>query len=274
MQGPAAINLTRADPRLLEGGPDGPLPIVASDGRRPWQVYGLPFDAPKERPRIAVVIAELGLNPVTTRAAIQDLPAAVTLAFLPYATEVNDWAGIARAAGHEVLLNLPMEPIDTQRNDPGPRALLTTRTPQENVKRLEWSLARTTGYVGVTNHMGSRFTADEESLRPVLLALRDRGLMFLDSRSAPRTLGPRIAAEIELPRAVNDRFIDRDSGRAQIDRHLAEIEQLARQHGSAVLIGYPVPVLFERLQAWFGDFEAKGLVAAPITAVVNRQAAR
>ncbi|MBI3453972.1 MAG: divergent polysaccharide deacetylase family protein [Rhodospirillales bacterium] len=240
-------------------------------GPQPWVRFARPFDANDRRPRIAVVINDLGLSSAATDAAIQQLPADVTLAFSAYAEGLDHWVNLARAASHEVLINLPMEPTNFPVNDPGPQTLLTSLTPQQNLERLDWALARASGFVGVTNFMGSRFTASAEAMRPVLVALNERGFVFLDSRATPRSVAPRLAKEIGLPRAVSDRVIDQEASRLAIDARLAEIEKIARETGAAVATGYPYPVTFERLANWLPTLEGKGLVLAPITAVVNRQ---
>jgi polysaccharide deacetylase 2 family uncharacterized protein YibQ len=164
-----------------------------------------------------------------------------------------------------------MEPINFPVNDPGPRALLTSLSAQQNLERLDWVLGRVNGYVGVTNHMGSRFTTMSEALKPVLTAINERGLMFVDSRASTRSVAAKMASDIGLPRAINDRQIDQEASRPAIDGRLAEIERIARESGSAVAMAQPYPVTIERLQAWIGTLETKGLVLAPITAVANRQ---
>ncbi len=246
-------------------------PAAAALAAMPWRLYARPFDDNDKRPRIAVVVSDLGLRATATTTAIQQLPGSVTLAFSPYGENLAQWIQLARAAGHEVLLNLPMEPFNYPANDPGPQTLLTSLTAPQNLGRLEWVLGRVNGYVGVTNHMGSRFTVSADAVSPILAALKDRGLMFLDSRSAPESVAARLAREIGLPRAINDRFIDHEASRVAIDGRLAEIERLARQNGAAVAMANPYPVTFERLGQWIAGLEAKGLVLVPLTAVADRQ---
>ena len=259
------------DPALIEESALGPLPTIAPDGREPWRVYARPFDQEDTRPRIAVIIIDLGLSGAATETAIQQLPGPVTLAFSPYAKRLDDWIDLARAAGHEVLLHLPMEPVNYPLQDPGPFTLLTSLDVTENRERLEWLLSRFTGYVGVTNHMGSRFTTSAAALRPILEEIRTRGLMFVDSRSSARSVATRVASELDLPHAYNNRFIDREASRAAIDRRLAEVERIARSTGNAVAVGSPYPVTMERLSAWLQTLEDKGFAIAPISALADRQ---
>src|SRR5262249_34892710 len=151
-------------PGMTEEAPIGPLPRIAADGRRAWQVYARPFDAGETRPRIAIVVTDLGLSEPMTDAAIAHLPGPVTLAFAPYAQKLGSWIEQARHEGHEVLLAVPMEPLGYPRDDPGPSTLLTSMSAAQNVDRLNWALSRASGYVGVTSTTSSRFAASADSL--------------------------------------------------------------------------------------------------------------
>ena len=258
------------DPALVQKTPDGPLPIIAPDGRRAWQVYARPFDTADKRPRVAILLAGLGTSDAATEAAIQGLPGAVTLAFWPYSERLDTWIRLARAAGHEVLLNLPMEPENYPTFDPGPKTLLTSLSPQQNIERLEWALSRVTGYVGVADYMGSRFTASRSDLEPVLETLNRRGLLFVDSHATTRSLAPEIAYGIGLPWAANSRFIDdAQVSRAAIDGKLRELEQIARSSKRALGIGAPYPVTLERINAWATTLAEKGIALAPVTAILE-----
>jgi polysaccharide deacetylase 2 family uncharacterized protein YibQ len=260
---------TVLDPSLVEPSPFGPLPRVGPDGRRPREVYARPFNNPYERPMIAVVVTGLGLSEAATIAAIQELPGEITLAFSPYAgSRLDEWIELARIAGHEVLLSLPMEPESYPQNDPGPHTLLTGLSPSENLQRLQWMLGRFTGYVGVIDDQGARFTTSESAMLPILGDLARRGLLYIDSRAADRGLIPELAERVGLPRGVNDRVIDDPATRLSIDARLAEVEEIARRNGSAIALAFHYPVSIERLSVWVREVEARGFVLAPISAVV------
>jgi polysaccharide deacetylase 2 family uncharacterized protein YibQ len=251
---------------LTEPGPHGPLPRIAADGQAPWQVFAQPFAAPAGTPRIAIVLTGMGLSAPATRTAIDRLPAGVTLAFVPYPADVETWLAKARAAGHETLLSMPLEPAAFPADDPGPRALLTSLPSDENLDRLAWTLGRGTGYVGVTVGTQSRFASAPEALRPVARALAERGLMLLDEGSAGEAA---VLAHSEGgPAATADGWIDAAATPAAIDASLAGLEAKARAEGSAIGLAAPYPVTFERLAAWIASLEGKGLALAPLTAVV------
>jgi polysaccharide deacetylase 2 family uncharacterized protein YibQ len=271
-EAPVEIGLTLATPdgSLLEATRHGQLPVIAVDGREAWQVYARPFPPGETRPRIAVVLTGLGLSQAATNAAI-GLPGAVSLSFAPYAANLDEWAIRARAAGHEILLDLPMEPQDYPTDDPGPHTLLTSLNPSDNVARLEWLLGRFAGYIGVIERMGTKFARSSEALRPVLVALKNRGLMVVDSRTSETSWVFELAGQVGLARAVASAEIDRLASREAIDRQLAALEQEARTSGYAVAVARPYPVSIERLTLWARSLEDRGFVLAPVSAIANRQ---
>ncbi len=261
------------DPQLVELADVGPLPTVSVSGDQPWQAYARPFDDTGDPPLIAIVVTGLGLNSSATEAAIQQLPGAVTLSFSPYARGLDQWIALARAAGHEVLIDLPMEPSDYPGSDPGPWALMTSLTPEQNMERLEWVLSRATNYVGVGNFMGSRFAADQLAMQPVLEEIRSRGLVYLDNRAAVGDVAERVGAAIGLPVVVSDARIDSMAASPAIDAALNEVESMARRDGTAVAIGSAYPVTIDRLAIWTRDMVRRGYGLAPLSAVVTRQVA-
>ena len=262
------------DPDLIKDTPLGQLPVVGSNGKTAWQTYAQPFTPTEDGPRLAVIIEDLGLNRERTEDAINKLPASVTLDFSPYAEDLQDWTDKARAAGHEVILSLPMEPVRYPQDDPGPDALLTSLSPQQNVERLQKVLGRVTGYVGVMNAMGSKFTASTTALTPVMEDLSHRGLLFVDSSATRLSVAAKIARAMDIPRALNNRYVDNEITADAIDQQLGELERVAQGYGAAVGIARAYPLSIERLQAWIPTLRSKGIQIAPITAVVNRQPIR
>jgi len=259
--------LPAPDPALLETTPKGPLPIISSDGRQSWRVYARPFDRADQRPRVALLITGLGPSGAATETSINELPGAVTLAFDPYTRRLGEWIELARAAGHEGGLSLPMEPAEYPRFDPGPHTLLTSLSAKENLDRLDWVLSRVTGYVGITNMMGSRFTASEPNLVPVFDELKKRGLMFVDGRPSEQSVAGGLAQSMGLPRVISDQNLDDEATREVIDRHLAALEALAKRNGSALGAGFAYPVTLERIALWTKTLDQKGLVLAPTSAL-------
>jgi len=244
---------------------------LAKDSDPPaWRRYASIYQATTEQPRIAVVLTGLGFSSRATEAAIEDLPAGVTLSFTPYAQKLPQWIAMARGAGHEVMLDLPMEPVTYPDDDPGPRALLTQLDELQNQERLRWVIGRAQGYVGLAATMGSRFTTSEPHLKPVLQEIKDQGLMFLDNQASSNSVVGRVARDIDLPHAVNDRTLDEgDVGHLTIDARLAQVERAALSDGASVAIGRPYPATLERLQEWVKTLDSKGFELVPITVLAQ-----
>lgn len=258
-------------PALIEQGRYGLVPVVAADGRQSWQIYARPYDDSDPRPQLALVIAGLGLSSAVTNQAVQ-MPGEVTLAFSPYAPDAESYVRQARAAGHEVLLELPMEPVRFPQDDPGPRALLTSLGANQNIDRLNWVLARFAGYVGVIETQGGRFTASQVHLEPVMSEIKRRGLLYVERRVGNSPHPREIAGRLGLIRIDTDIDLDIEPSRREITRRLAAAEMLARRDGTAVLVARPLPVTFELLKAWIRRLEDEGISLAPLTAVSARQA--
>jgi polysaccharide deacetylase 2 family uncharacterized protein YibQ len=245
---------------LFAQGPGGPLPIIGSDGRTAAQAYARPFTA-DGKPKVALVIGGLGLNAKATREAIDSLPPEVTLSFVPYADGLQGWIDMARAAGHEVLLEAPMEPKDYPDNDPGPYTLMANG--QDAQQRLDWLLSRATGYFGVTNYLGSKFLATPTAVGEFEAELRQRGLAFVDDGSASRVGGP-------VPRASADRIVDDQLDGQAIEAQLTALETEASRSGKALGSGFAYPVTLEEAAHWTSGLAARGFQLVPASALAVR----
>lgn len=259
---------------LAEDGPHGPLPRIAPDGVAPYQAFAARFDAPASTPRVAIVVTGLGLSAAVTEKALARLPAMVTLAFSPYGYDLTAWTNQARLKGHELLVMVPMEPLDYPSNDPGPHVLMKDATVDVNRDRLHFVLSRFQGFVGVVNTMGSRITANETAMRPVLDELKARGLMYVDSRSTAFTVGARAAQEMGLRWAINNSFLDQSPAGGDIRSALDELEGRARSLGAAVGLVRALPLSIDSIADWAATASERGIALAPITAVANSQPVR
>lgn len=251
----------------VAGGVPGPGAIEVPT-KPAWQHYAVPFRRPAGAPAIAVVIDDLGMDRRGSARAVQ-LPGPVTLAILPYAEDLQSMADAARRRGHELLVHMPMEPSDPS-VDPGPDALLTSLDAAGLQRRLAANLARFDGFVGINNHMGSRFTASAPHMAQVMAELRRRGLLYLDSRTVPETVGRTTARRYGLPTAERDVFLDNDPSIRAVFAQLKKVEQIARSEGQAIAIGHPHDATLTALEGWLPTLAARGFVLAPISAVVDR----
>ena len=258
----------------LEPTPHGAIPKITADGAKPLRAFARPRQLPPDKstaPRIAVIVGGLGISTSGTAAALAKLPAPVTLAIAPYGNDLDKLVERASAAKHEVLLQSPMEPFDYPDNDPGPETLLTSLTAAQNIDRLHWQMSRLQGYVGIVSYMGARFTSSESSLTPVLRETAKRGLIYVDDGASPRSIAGQLANSQNFPFAKTDVVIDAVPTPIEIDRALARLELVAREHGSAIGLATALPATVARIADWAKAVEARGFVLVPITMVAVKE---
>ena len=268
-----AVGVLPSDAKFLEMTPHGPVPKIATDGVRPADAFAQPskaLAAKPDAPRIALIVSGLGVSAKTTAEVITRLPGPVTLAFVPYGTDAA-LVGRARARGHEVLLEAPMEPFSYPENDSGPQTLLTALTPPQNIDRLHWVMSRFQGYVGIINMMGARFTASEQSFAPILQEIAKRGLIFVDDGANPRSVAGRVAGADNLPFAKAEVTVDAVPTPVEIERALGRLETAAREHHVAVGIASALPASIDEIAKWAKAAESRGVILVPITAVAKKQ---
>ena len=262
----APAMMAAVDPRLLEKSRYGMIPVVA-DGLKPFTAYAAEADRARaaKMPVVAIVVGGLGVGAAKTTEAIMKLPAAVTLAFTPYGPDPAKLAERARAQRHEILLQVPMEPFDYPDNDPGPQTLLTTLGAEQNIDRLYWHLSRFQGYAGIANFMGARFVVTDAAMQPIIREAAKRGLGFLDDGLAPRSVAATLATSQGMPFVKADFTIDAVPTLAEIDRALANLENLAKERGTAVGIASALPISIERIGVWIKALESHGIMLVPLT---------
>ena len=256
------------DTALFEITRDGPIPRIGANGMRAAQAFAQPAGA-KPGPQVAIVISGLGVSPATASEALK-LPAAVTFALAPGGSGLDRLAGKARSLGHELLLQVPMEPSESPDKEAAPRELLASLSPEQNIERLHWLMSRFQGYVGVANQMGARLTASEAAFAPILREIGNRGLIYVDDGTSPKSLADQIVATAGSGFAKANLVLDAVPSAVEIDRALAKLEGLARQNGMAVGFATAWPVVIERVAKWSKTVEGRGVSLVPITAAANR----
>lgn len=255
-------------PPVLSGIPIRPeSPTGIAPGQPAWLANAVAPRHLGKGPMIAIVIDDAGVVQPRTRRA-SELPAPITIAFIPYSDNLERQARYARSRGHELLLHIPMEP-GAAGADPGYNALLTSLGQDEIMRRFRWALDRFDGYVGVNNHMGSKFMARGDLVMPVLEETNARGLLFLDSRTDHTTTGTMLAQNMGMPHATRNVFLDNDLDAVKIRAQLAELERVARRRGHAIAIGHPHDVTTEVLAKWIPEARRKGFELVPVSTIVK-----
>jgi len=254
------------DRALIEESQNGPLPIRAADGRRPFDVYARPWSGARGA-RVAIVIGGLAVSQTGTQAAIEKLPAEVTLAFASQGNSIGRWMQAARRKGHEVLIQAPLEPFDYPNIDPGRNTLTVDASPEENIERLLWTLGRTTNYTGIMNYMGARFVGDANAMGPVMAELGKRGLLYLDDGSTARSVAPDLALKDKVPFAAGDAIIDGERERGAILKKLDQLEATARAKGFALGTGSAFDLTVDTVTSWVAEAKKRGIEIVPVSAI-------
>lgn len=243
--------------------------LPAREQEPAWQRNAVQLTTLPSGPAIAIVIDDVGLNRPGAERSIA-LPAPVTLAMMTYAEGLPGLAQRARSAGHELMVHMPMQPIDAE-YDAGIKVLTVDLPQQELRDRIAWGLTRFDGYVGINNHMGSRFTTHGAGMATLMTELKRRGLMFLDSRTVGNSLGAAAARSAGVPAVERDVFLDHERSADFIAAQLRSLEDLARRRGYAIGIGHPHDITLQALETWIPQARARGISFIPVSAVLSLQ---
>lgn len=214
---------------------------------------------PSGRPRIAIVVRGLGLSESLTARAVK-LPPDISLGLSAYSHGLQKQVDAARDAGHEVYLDVPVEPLGFPNNDSGPEALLTTLDAAANAERLAWSLGRATGYPGLVFAAASPLLDSAAAMAPLAADKAAHGLIFVHARG-------RGMEGVAAPQASGDIVIDAKPAPGEIDAALEQLEAAARKSGRAIGFANAYPVTVERLAAWSASLEERGFELVPVSAL-------
>lgn len=257
-----------APPQMAALPQAAPLPVPDGSGKPAWIRYAVPPPAVGGKPMIAVVIDDLGVDRRRSEKVV-GLPGPLTLAWMTYAENLRGITQTARNRGHELMVHMPMQPM-SESYDPGPDVLEVGLKTDELRRRIRWGLGRFDGFVGVNNHMGSRFTADRAGMGVVMEEIKAHGLLFLDSVTTQKSVAPDLARQHGVPFAARHVFLDNDMAVSAVREQLAKTESYARKHGAAIAIGHPHDGTIEALSGWLPTLAAKGFVLVPVTTIVRQ----
>ena len=259
------------DPELVERGATGVIPKRSPDGLRPMDVYSRQPDTEGNFgvARVVIVVAGLGISQTSTQLAIKELPGSVTLAFAPYGHSLTRWMQQARKSGHELLLQVPMEPVDFASNNPGSHTLKNDASTDENLANLHWSMSRITNYVGIMNYLGGRFLAEPGSLKAVFGDIAERGLLFLEDGTVKNSIGAGMAVRSILPYAKADILLDNVRSRAAIAKKLDRLAEQAKRTGLAIGVGNAFPDTIALITEFARRADESGIEITPVSAIVR-----
>ena len=207
-----------------------------------------PVRPSKDRiPEIAIIIDDIGYDRKIALA-LCDLDDNITFSILPYSPYGRRLAEKLHERGAQLMLHLPMEPVQYPQIDPGPGAILSSMPPDVLLDQLTKNIDEIPYIIGVNNHMGSRLTAESDQMNQIFSILKRRQLFFIDSRTAPKSQGKSSARLLKVNFAQRDVFLDNFQQYTYIRGQLSELVELAMKHGSAIGIGHPYKATLETLE--------------------------
>lgn len=218
---------------------------------------------PKGRGKIAIVLDDWGytLKQVPSLSGIRRPLTLAVLPGLPHSAEV---ARAARANGHEVILHMPMEAVDPTEPKEG-STLLAGMPKQQVIEKLNRSLSSVPSARGISNHQGSKATADPALMEVVLRETKRRGLYFLDSYVSNQSVCAEVAAQVRIPFARRAVFLDNELSAPAIQKQLAQLASIASERGEAIGIGHDRPVMLEVLKKAVLALEKAGYTLVPVS---------
>jgi len=229
------------------------------------EIITLPSDG---YPQVAIIIDDVGFDKKMAENMVA-LDKNITLSILPQAPFGREIAESLHAKGTEIMLHLPMEPMEYPEIDPGPGAILVEMTPDELLEQLRENLDALPYIAGVNNHMGSRLTSLSPQLYQIFTVLKRRDLFFIDSRTSKETLCRPSAGLLKVPFAQRDVFLDNSQELEYIRGQLRKLIKTAERHGTAIGIGHPYPATYSALKKEISALKTKvRIVPASSLAVI------
>lgn len=201
----------------------------------------LPVDIPpaqdKSLPMVAIIIDDMGYHQKIGHQLLE-LPMNLTFSFLAAAPFTAELEEKAYQSGRCIFLHLPMEP-KSKEWDPGPGALLTGQSKEEQVQLFNKNLQGVPHAVGVNNHMGSLYTENRESMDNLMQLLKKQGLFFIDSFTTANSQGVKAANSAGVLSARRHIFLDNVHSQDKVCAQLQQLVNHAEDNGWAIGIGHP-----------------------------------
>ena len=265
----ATIGLPRAPiAGLTRESAFGPVPSRSAGSA--LLAYKRPFARQAGKQPVSIIMGGLGVNRGLTQEAIENLPADVTLSFAAHSIGLQDWVDAARADGHEVLIEIPMESAAFDPTEPGAdKALRITVPPAENGRRLDWMMARAQGYAGLINFNGDVFLNRTDAAATYMDRLSKTGVgFFTDGDFATPTL-PSLAQSMRQPFKAGHGLIDPEPLPRIISARLNGLSQVAKSGSHPVGVGFGYGETISEVQAWIATLDEQNLQLAPATAALK-----
>ena len=257
---PAKHENKEPTPPFAEGGEK----VLLSSVPLPSLEKGKPFAY------IAILIDDIGQN-MSTLDDLLAINAPLSFAILPYQQYSLQAAEKLHRRKREILLHLPMEPHSFPQNNPGKGALFLCMTDEEIQQQLRSNLQSVPYVVGVNNHMGSRFTEDEEKMSVVMEELKKRGLYFVDSRTTGLSKAKQAADRTGIRFAARKIFIDNEQSYETSLQNIMRVKQefTGNNKGPVLLIAHPHPTTVSSIRDAVPLLREQGIEIVSLSKIIS-----
>lgn len=219
-------------------------------------------------PRVAFVMDDIGYADLVSDR-LHELGVPVTGAVIPAAPYARSEAQRLHAFGLEEIIHLPMQPKDPANHHPRDQFILTDSSDAEITALLDAALLAVPYAKGVNNHMGSRLTSDPQAMRRVLVQFKERGLFFVDSKTAPTTVAFSLARQLGMKTVLRDVFLDDVQSYEHSSAQIRRLVDVARRNGKALAIGHPFPSTLDALRDAVPWLKKQGIEIVPVSQLVE-----
>jgi len=197
----------------------------------------------------------------------------VTFSVLPNCPFSRRISQEGHESGHEIILHAPMEAWDNESNlraaKPGNMFLTTVMENQELTDQLEAMINTVPNIIGISNHMGSKFTEDSSKMGVLIRLLKDKNLCFVDSLTSNNSKGLFLAKEFGVPSIGRGLFLDNDQSYDQTVKQIIKLMEIGKAEGIAVGIGHPYPSTINALTDMLPNFENNKIEIVPLSEILN-----
>ncbi len=254
---------------LTQANQYGTAPAKGPNGRTPLNSYNRPFTDTSGKKTVSIIIGGLGVNRTVTQQAIESLPPDITLSFAAHTTGLQDWINRAREAGHEVMIEIPMDSQSFNAAEPGAdKALLTNNSVSENLRNMDWLLSRGQGYFGVINYNGDNFLTRADVTAPILGKLADSGIGLITDGAFSTPSLEALSGSVNLPYKNGFGLIDPEPSGDIIRAQLNSLASAALTDTKPIGVGFAYPETINIVADWVTDLEAQSLILAPASHTV------
>ena len=240
----------------------------ASEQKPFKQQEEIPFAERFNAPAIAIIMDDLGADKDKAyKVATLDIP--ITMSIIPNLRYAQETMLIAKNHDREVMVHIPMEPLNYPRHNPGAKALMVEMNDAEIRQTTAYLLSLLPYASGCNNHMGSAFTQHPHQMDIVLQQISHAGLFFIDSLTSAASVAAQQASAIQVPTAIRDVFLDNVREVASINIQLDKLVDIAHKNGSAIGICHPYPETIIALTQFSEQVQKHNITVVPASKLVN-----